>query len=79
VQEFAVRFDEVTGIKRVKIAESWRRPCKNVEYRLAVPGGHVFGAISVGPKVRDQLNWDESKVEAFLHTLRVAIKLPSVR
>ena len=58
--------------------ETWRGPCKQVEYVLAVPGGHVHGSISaVGEKV-DELNWDEAPFEARSHTLRVETRPPKL-
>ncbi len=68
-----VRFGQVSGTKIVTSGESWRGPFKNVCYFLVVPGGSV--AVSVSSTAKDELNWDESKLEAFFHTLSVSIDL----
>jgi hypothetical protein len=66
-----VRFGLVSGTKIVTSGESWRGPFKRVGYFLTVPGGHV--EVSVSSTTKDELNWDESKLEAHLHTLRVCL------
>lgn len=71
-----VSFGEVIGKKYVGTGESWRGPFKQVDYLLVVPGGHVCVRVSAGMKVRDELNWDESKLERYFHTLHVTLKQP---
>ncbi len=68
-----VRFGKVSGTKIVTSGESWRGPFKNVCYFLTVPGGYV--EVSVSSTAKDELNWDESKLEAYFHTLCVSIDL----
>ena len=65
-----VRFGQVSGTKIVTSGESWRGPFKRVTYFLTVPGGHV--EVSVSSTAKDELNWDESKLEAHFQTLRVS-------
>ena len=65
-----VHFGEIAGTKIVTRGESWRGPFKKVTYFLTVPGGHV--EVSVSSTAKDELNWDESRLEAHLHTLRVS-------
>ena len=69
-----VQLGEITGTKIVTRGESWRGPFKNVTYFLTVPGGHV--EVSVSSTAKDELNWDESRLEAHLHTLRVSVGDP---
>jgi hypothetical protein len=75
----SVCFGEVSGTKCVRLGESWRGPFKQVNYVLAVPGGNVEVLIGSGSKVRDMVNWDESKVEHYLNSLKVAVKQPPIR
>ena len=71
-----VRFGQVSGTKIVSFGESWRGPYKHASYFLNVPGGHVEASVSSTAK--DELNWDESKLEAHFHTLHVSVdSLPS--
>jgi hypothetical protein len=69
-----VHLGEITGTKIVTRGESWRGPFKHVTYFLTVPGGHV--EVSASSTAKDEVNWDESKVEAHLHTLRVSLGDP---
>ena len=72
----SVQFGEVRGRKTRQAGESWRGPFKQVDDVLVVPGGHVEGRVAVGTKIRDEMNCDESKVERYLHTLRITVKQP---
>lgn len=72
----SVRFGEVVGTKFVETGESWRGPFKEVSYVLTAPGGHVCVSASAMGKNLDESNWDESKLEAHFHTLRVVHKQP---
>lgn len=72
-----VSFGPVSGHKFVVKGESWRGPFKEIEYTLSVPGGHVSAKVSTFGKKVDELNWDETKLEAYFHTLQVITALPS--
>ncbi|HXT42074.1 MAG TPA: hypothetical protein VN887_18845 [Candidatus Angelobacter sp.] len=72
----SVRFGEVVGTKFVRTGESWRGPFKEVRYVLTVPGGRVCASASALGKNLDEAKWDESKLEARFHTLRVVSKRP---
>lgn len=61
----------VSGHKFIVNGESWSGPFKKVEYILTVPGGHVSASVSSSAKKTDELNWDETKLEAYFHTLRL--------
>jgi hypothetical protein len=74
IETFPVRFGQIVGTKFVSRGESWRGPNKGVCYILTAPGGHIFlSASPLGNRV-DEANWDETELEASLHTLRVACK-----
>lgn len=69
-----VRFGEVSGTKFVRTGDSWRGPFKDVRYLLTVPGGRVYISTAVVSKKLDESKWDETKLEAFFHTLRIVRK-----
>jgi hypothetical protein len=71
---FLVRFGKVNGTKFVRKGESWRSPYKEVRYVLTAPGGHIYASASPLGKHVDESEWDESKLEAYFHTLRVVRK-----
>ena len=70
----SVHFGDVVGAKFVRTGESWRGPFKEVRYVLTAPGGHVCVSASAMGKNLDESNWNESKLEAHFHTLRVVRK-----
>ena len=70
----SVHFGDVVGAKFVRTGESWRGPFKEVRYVLTAPGGHVCVSASAMGKNLDESNWNESKLEAHFHTLRVIRK-----
>ena len=72
-----VSFGGAKGTKIVVIGETWRGPVKETFYFLNVPGGQVMASASAHSKKLDELNWDDSIVESFLHTLRVGVKTPT--
>jgi hypothetical protein len=50
---------------------------EGTHYALTVPGGFVTGGIIAFGKKVDAVNWNDSKVEPYFHTLRVVLKPPS--
>jgi hypothetical protein len=66
----AVEFGPVHGEKFIKISKTMLYESKDINYVLTVPGGYVYAGISQLVKQPDR-NWDESRFEAYFHTLRV--------
>ena len=71
-----VRFGLVSGRKFVVRGESWRGSYKQITYALKVPGGQVFGSVSAHGKKVDELNWDETSLESYFHSLHVVTVAP---
>jgi hypothetical protein len=66
IEAQAVKFGDVIGRKTIH-KETGRVSRKQIEYKLAVPGGFVMAVLTT-----DDADFDESPFEARLHTLRLS-------